>query len=825
MKANVLSREQSSRDWVDFYLGKCPEEASVTCLRQGWGTLGAGCSVIGGAIRLDGRTYRCGLGTHAQSAIRVRANASVKRLEAWVGWDDNDRVRSSKPASRLVFSVEAAGREVWRSPEVAFNAPPVKVSVAFPHGTSEIVLKAETTDDGIQRAHADWADLVLTLAGGERLVVGRSDAPLAPAPFSFLLGGKPSGELLPRWKVSRQSGAFRNGRAKHHVTWRQPGTGLECRMELEEFKGFPAVEWVMYLRNVGKHDTPIFENIQALDWATTLGVSPVLHRSIGSLCKINDFEYRSEPLMAGQDVRMVAGGGRSSNEWLPFFNLEGDQHGIITAIGWSGQWAARFASGTDGKVRLQAGMEETHLKLHPGEEIRSPRMLLLFWDGERMAGHNLLRRFIRTHHSPQPNGKPLARGPLTIAHWGGMKTPDHLKRIAIYRKHKFKYDYYWIDAGWYGPADSYSPDEFKGDWAEHVGDWSINPAAHPNGLRPLSDAARKAGMKFMLWFEPERARAGTPWTIEHPEWFLEQGRKEDRSPKRSLLFNLGDSQARQYLTEFILNFMKREGVDLYRQDFNFNPLPYWRLSDAPDRKGMTEIRYVEGLYAFWDALLARHPGLVIDNCASGGRRIDLETVSRSIPLWRSDWQCWPENNPVGAQIHGMGLSHWLPLHGTGVYSAMPRNAGDNYRAYSSFGSAVQFTAFPYEYSSISAKYPWEWHRRMLRQIRRAQPLFLGDFHPVVGETADLRQWTLYQMDRPDLGEGLVMALRRPDTIYSAATIRLKGLNPDARYVVESSGPEVKSGRRSGRSLMEQGLNISLPQAPSGCLVFYRRMKG
>jgi len=42
--------------------------------------------------------------------------------------------------------------------------------------------------------------------------------------------------------------------------------------------------------------------------------------------------------------------------------------------------------------------------------------------------------------------------------------------------------------------------------------------------------------------------------------------------------------------------------------------------DTPDRQGMTEIRYVEGLYEMWDELRAKHPGLLIDNCASGGRR-------------------------------------------------------------------------------------------------------------------------------------------------------------------------------------------------------------
>ena len=51
------------------------------------------------------------------------------------------------------------------------------------------------------------------------------------------------------------------------------------------------------------------------------------------------------------------------------------------------------------------------------------------------------------------------------------------------------------------------------------------------------------------------------------------------------------------------------------------------------------IRYIEGLYEMWDELRAKNPGLVIDNCASGGRRIDLEAISRSVALWQSDINC------------------------------------------------------------------------------------------------------------------------------------------------------------------------------------------
>ena len=109
------------------------------------------------------------------------------------------------------------------------------------------------------------------------------------------------------------------------------------------------------------------------------------------------------------------------------------------------------------------------------------------------------------------------------------------------------------------------------------------------------------------------------------------------------------------------------GVDIYRHDFNLYPLHYWRSGEAPDRQGINEIRYITGLYDFFDALAADHSHLLIDSCASGGRRLDFEMQRRSLALWRSDL-CW---EPTAEQCMTYALSLWMPLHGVGSISLQP----------------------------------------------------------------------------------------------------------------------------------------------------------
>ena len=76
-----------------------------------------------------------------------------------------------------------------------------------------------------------------------------------------------------------------------------------------------------------------------------------------------------------------------------------------------------------------------------------------------------------------------------------------------------------------------------------------------------------------------------------------------------------------------------------------DPEYYWQAIDAAaggSRNGMAEVLHISGMYTLWDTLRETFPSLLIDNCASGGRRIDVETIRRAVHLWRSDY-CWDDS--------------------------------------------------------------------------------------------------------------------------------------------------------------------------------------
>ncbi|MCW3058193.1 MAG: hypothetical protein JWQ02_14, partial [Capsulimonas sp.] len=762
--------------------------------------------------------YTHGLGTHADSEVRVTTTSPAKRFHAWVGVDRNHATLSYHgDLAKLIFSLESGGKQIWASPPQTIDDQAYEVDVPLPNLT-EFTLKVHAVDNMISYAHADWGDAQVECAGGKMYWVGETLAEQQlpkKEPFAFTYDGKSSDDFLATWQAAAKTSTLSKDVTLHTKTYHDPATGLTVIEELKQYSQNPATEWVLRLRNDGKQNTPIIENVLPLrlDW-TASSADNFLHRSHGSHGEINDFRYQvdpvppTEPGLTPTDFEMIAGGGRSSDNWMPYYNLQTGDSGVVVAIGWSGQWSASITRGYEDRIPLTAGLQKMHFSLAPGEEIRTPSIALVFWNGQAINGSNNLRKFIIDHHSPRVDGK-LQTPPLTHGAWGGVKDVTTLGAIQHIKDLGLKYDYFWIDAGWYGAAEGFSEQEASAKWYDQVGSWNPNPIAHPHGMRPISDAAHAAGMKFLLWFEPERAMLGTTLPTEHPDWFLSLG---DSSDKRRLL-NLGNPEALKWLIEFTSTMIKDYRVDCLRQDFNVAPLEFWQKADTPDRMGLTETKHIMGLYAFWDELRRRFPNLLIDNCASGGRRLDIELAGRAIPLWRSDYLSLGGENPLGVQLHTLGLSYWLPLHGTTPQS----RPGDLYNFHGALSAAMGL-GVPDDLTHYSLAY----HRARMADYNRARPYYEGSYYPLTPYSSEENVWGAYQMHRDDLGGGLLVALRRAACPYSSATFPLSGLDPAAQYAFEDT-VSGKKWRMSGQEAMEKGVAITLEPPKSSVLLFYGKV--
>jgi len=761
--------------------------------------LSRGRSWRGSAFQLGDTTYSHGIAFNSVKHLLVRLGGPGDRFRSEVGLENNDDTQRGAQMGHgsVSFQVLVGGREVFSSPVMRLGDKPLPVDVPL-EGASEFEIRVGDGGDGRGWDQALWAGATVRLQDGTEIRL--QDFPLGdtakgnPYGISFLYDGQPSASLLGDWKSEVVETSREDGNLARQVTYTDPRTGLSVQVEAVLFKDFPALEWVAYLENQGKEKTPILESIQAVD--TSLGLrGKILHWSKGAVASFDDFAPQEARFEPGFSLRLQPGGGRSSSQVLPFFNIEGEGEGAIAAIGWTGEWATAFSSVTGSEAHLTAGMAHTHLSLEPGERIRTPRILLLGYEGDRWRGQNLLRRFILAYHRPRKDGKPL-HAPITNGNWGGTAAEVHLDNVDRIIQHGLQIEYYWIDAEWFG----------KGPWPTNVGNWVPKADLYPQGFNPISDKLQKAGKDLLVWFEPERVYKGTTWYDEHPEWLLGHGQE-------NALWNLGNPDARRFLTDFISAKVDEFGLGCYRQDFNIDPLSFWQNADAPDRQGMTEIRYIEGLYAFWDELLARHPHLIIDNCASGGRRIDLETVGRATPFWRTDGP----RHPIAHQCHSYGLLPWVPFSATSQ-----DDEGDVYEFRSSMCSSLCLNWWitgDKAAERIPEDFPYAWARGILEEYLSFRDLYYGDFYPLTGYSQEEDVWMAYQLDLPEEGRGMVVVLKRPAGPFLKARLPLRGLSEDAQFKITNLDTKQETVR-SREQLLEDGIEVELTGKPDSVIFRY-----
>jgi len=634
-----------------------------------------------------------------------------------------------------------------------------------------------------------------------------------PPAFSFTFGGRSSAELLPTWERKDATRRLDEKRTQHLTTYADPATGLTVRCEGIAYSDFPTVEWTVYFKNTGTEPTPILEDIRAVDWISEKDdQTPALHYHIGSPTAREDYRPLVEALPPGSVRRIATSGGRPSNAHLPYFNLEWGSGGVVIAIGWPGQWDAEFSTDADGRVRVRAGQERTHFTLYPGEEVRSPLIAIEFYEGDWIRGQNLWRRWMVAHNLPRPGGA-LPEPLVAVSNWMycapyGLSNAQAMKVfIDAYEAKKIPVNLCWIDAGWYD-CDSSLPLCGYSLWT-HTGTWTPDPRRYPRGVREVFDHAHAKGLKTILWFEPERVVEGTWLAEHHPEWLLAapKGQAEEHYGRMTLLLDLGNPEARQWLLEHIDGLLEREGVDIYREDFNMDPLPFWRANDAPDRQGITEIRHVTGHLAYWDELRRRRPQMLLDTCASGGKRNDLESLRRAVPLWRTDFTA----DTSADQCIGYGISFWIPYSGSGV------NRIDPYLIRSRMASSMGFDLDPRR-DDLDVDL-W---RRLVQQLKQVAPYYLCDYYPLTPYSLEPDVWMAWQFDCPQSGQGMVQAFRREKSPDSVALYRLRGLQADATYVVTDLDREAVQ-HLSGRALMEDGLRVEMNKRPAAVIFTYRKL--
>lgn len=596
---------------------------------------------------------------------------------------------------------------------------------------------------------------------------------------------------------------------------------LKVTVEWTAYPAYDAEEWVLWMENPSAEKSAVLSEINDIDHLVRLppfqtplrNVAVPGDRAVITMkgC-VDGRDYNDSDLSSASEFSAVphyfkwwsrynftvsSTGGRSSEAECPFFEITQEGQGEIIALGWTGDWKATFTNETDG-IRIRAGLKNARFCLMPGEKLRTSRVLVMRY-GKGEDPSNKFRRLVRRHLSHVASHPGTRESIDACIFWGALSSEELARRIRRIEERGISFEDYWVDAGWYGECKR-CEDAYVGDWGSYTGDWTMNPAIHADGMHKVKAAANRAGGKMMLWFEPERVMKTTKFFKKHGDWLLGNGGD-------SYLLNLGNADARRYLVGLADGYVRDLGLSCYRQDFNFQPAPIFEAADEENRRGIAEIRHVLGMYEVWDELLRRNQGLVIDNCASGGRRIDLETLRRSLTMTRSDYQGGFNANADVIQVQHIGFSRLFPCGGCSL------KMSDLYSlrsAYSTSTGVAYWQTVHHKESDVD----WASAKKSHDEYLRIRRFFPCDFYNLGSAVLDPTAWAAWQYFDPEAKEGVVLAFRRAESPSELAKFALKGLPSGAKIETEN----LDTGEKG---VADGELEIRLPERRSSAIVLYR----
>lgn len=612
-------------------------------------------------------------------------------------------------------------------------------------------------------------------------------------PFSFAYEEISSGKFITDWRFSKKKLSAPKGVAAYTVSWTDPTGVLRVTCDVKGYADTRTVEWSLRFKNLSRYNTSKIAVIRVADYKVSESSSNGFTARWTTGCNgtIDDFTPMEKDLRAGVLLEFTPQKGLSSTgEALPYFNVvsRGCDAGVAMAIGWTGRWNARLTGVTSLEYRMFAGLEKANFYLKPGEEARTPLVATIFWKGADAAdGQNALRRHILAHHTPANPARSVGGFDLgSPAPCQGNECLDQDLALAIvkrYRQLDLMPQTFVMEQGWYPAA----------------GDWTPREEMFPDGLSPISSLIHSYGSKMVIRLDVEEIAKGSPVAQQFPDYMLLGGKK------MGYVFDFSNPKAVDALCKYVGDLMARGGIDGLVCDFGADLAHYWDLADGVDRAGLTEIKYVTGLYKFWDYIAGKFPGGTMDATAAG-KRLDLEAVSRSVPVGYGR-----ELSPEMAQCQLYALNQFFPLAG-----AVAMDSGA-YGTRSRIGGLLNYRFGLFTRGADSGQM-----RDRLKEFSEASRYLLCDYYPLIGLVPQRHndRWIAGQWHDGKAGGGIIVAFRRSLAENVTFAAGLKGLDPDAVYELKNLD-DGSISTALGRDLAK-GFKIRLDDPGSSILIKYQR---
>ena len=591
---------------------------------------------------------------------------------------------------------------------------------------------------------------------------------------------------------------------------------LHVRLLFTHYPSHGASEWTVWFENPSDNDSGLIENVK-----TKLNI-PGANARLSGIYGDHTNWYRPYSIDLGaMPASFESNSGRATHVNFPYFNLECSDGGAMLAIGWAGTWKADFvfdgcstefsASSVNGlKTILKSGEKiRTALFVYAPYAVRNENYAVNYWRSffiecnlPKYDNKNTPLAPFSTCCLASDTGIPNSDGSISERHFTWKRSLEKMFEEDA------KVDFRWFDAGWYIAPDLTSPET---DWWGSVGTWTLDKNKWPgDSFLESTEFARRNGMKTLMWFEPERVT--DPENLAknfgyNVKWAIR------REGVNAISNNIGDDECYRWTVDRIIDTLRENKVEMYREDNNSDPAGLWKYLDeieGGNRQGITECKFIDAHYRMWDEIIQAtlsYGGCgFVDSCASGGGRNDLESLRRGVPLLRSDF----DRTTTSIRLSmSSSFNKWIPFCGANTKEKKgqvdPVGLSDKYIWRASYLPVLnvdsQFVQDPDQDFGVL--------RFGLKEWKKVNRYLLKDFyvHTPWHTEEENTGFTAYSYYDSEKREGVLLAFRQERCMESEIKISLPYVKEDETISItdEDTG---KCIRLSGREIRKNRLALS-----------------
>lgn len=510
----------------------------------------------------------------------------------------------------------------------------------------------------------------------------------------------------------------------------------------------------------------------------------------------------TQELLFGKKVIDTKLGTRANMFTSPFFQLSFNNEAtenagkvLVGTLAWTGNFRFTFEVDNKGYLRIISGINPyaSQYAIKRGESFKTPEFIFTLSNkGTGYASRNL-HDWARNYQIKNGKGERTT----LLNNWEATYfdfNEDKLVNLIADAKN-LGVDMFLLDDGWFGNKYPRHSD------TQGLGDWQETANKLPNGIGKLTEEAKKQGVKFGLWIEPEMVNPKSELYEKHKDWVIRYPNRKEYYFRNQMVLDLSNPKVQDYVYGIVDGLLtKYPGIAYFKWDCN-SPITNIYSTYEKNEQSRLYIDYVRGLYKVLDRIKAKYPELPMMLCSGGGGRTDYEGLKYFQEMWPSD-----NTDPTERLFIQWGYSQIFPTKVQCAHvTTWNKDAGIKYKVNVAMMGKLGFDINLHDISADELKYC----KRSIQEYNSLKPAILdGDQYRLVSPYEGNHAATMYVTK--DQKEAVVFAFdiypRFAEKLYNVV---MQGLNVSATYKVEEinrmDGTQGEIKEYSGNYLMTIGL--------------------